>query len=177
MYDLTTLSSKFKDRAPANLFANRRWNFERANIPSRGSRERLGQRQGRELKRESTRIRTHRVKSGRQWSRSRVNRIVIFRSRGERRTRVNSPPRYTYTHTRKTRINLNFKHCPRETGRADGTKRARTKERRKGERTRRRFAAKIAIFAPTRSSFSRANITIVPVWKSAGDPSLRYEPI
>lgn len=89
--------------------------------------------------------------------RSRVNRIVIFRSRGESDGLALIHRRATrYVHTRKTRINLNFKHRPRETGRADGTERER-------ERTSRHSGAK-SRYSPTR--FSRANITIVPDWES-----------
>jgi len=58
----------------------------------RSEREREREGEG-TLKPELTRITWREVKSGRQRSRSRVNRIIIFRSRGERAVspRVNSP--------------------------------------------------------------------------------------
>lgn len=110
------------------------------------------------VQRESTRITSRQVKSGPQRSlRSRVNRNVIFRSRGESDGLALIHHRAThYAHTRKTRINLNFKHRPRETGRADGTER---------ERERRVIPQRKSRYSPTRS-FSRANITIVPVCES-----------
>lgn len=118
-------------------------------------------------RRESTRITSRQVKSGPQRSlRSRVNRNVIFRSRGESDGLALIHRRAThYAHTRKTRINLNFKHRPRETGRADGTERER--------RASRHSAAKIAIFADSfvlpRKRYDRASLRITR------DPAPRYD--